>query len=283
MLLRAFAKINLDLRVFGRRPDGYHEVRTTMQTVDLWDEIRIEAAEHFNFIARGAPAGEDNLVVKAVRAFERLTGAPAHVRIELLKRIPMGAGLGGGSADAAITLMGLTRFWGRPVSSIDQVHCLQQLGSDVPFFAFGGSALATGRGEQVALLDDDEEVRDAHLVIVSPAISISTAEAYSWLTMGPKSNSIEGFGVDSCSDSGRTNDFEVPVFARYPLLADIKRRLLASGAVRASLSGSGSAIFGVFKSYEDASGAARHFSGEMVAYITRPVTRQEYRDRTFDE
>jgi 4-diphosphocytidyl-2-C-methyl-D-erythritol kinase len=115
MQLRAFAKINLDLRVLGKREDGYHEVRTILQTIDWPDEISIESADEFQFTAHGVSAGEDNLVVKAVRAFERVTGESVCARIELIKHVPMGAGLGGGSADAAVTLLGLQKFCGRQI------------------------------------------------------------------------------------------------------------------------------------------------------------------------
>src|SRR5262245_50649533 len=113
MQLRAFAKINLDLRVFSRRSDGYHEVRTVLQTIDWSDEIHMDFSDHFEFVAHGAPNDESNLVVRAVREFERLTGEPVLARIELFKNVPAGAGLGGGSADAAVTLLGLERLYNR--------------------------------------------------------------------------------------------------------------------------------------------------------------------------
>src|SRR5258705_590681 len=138
MLLRAFAKINLDLRVLGRQPDGYHDVRTVLQAVDWFDEIRMDFADScdgLHFIANSGPAGEDNLVVRAVRVFERVTGFTVSAQIELTKNIPIGAGLGGGSADAAVTLLGLERLYHRSLSRSDLYSCLRALGSDVPFFA----------------------------------------------------------------------------------------------------------------------------------------------------
>src|SRR5213593_657319 len=113
MLLRAFAKINLDLRVLGRRHDGYHEVRTIFQAVDWWDEILLEPASRFEFSAPGTPEDETNLIVRAVRAYERLAGLTANVRIEVKKNVPIGRGLGGGSADAAVTVIGLQRLFKR--------------------------------------------------------------------------------------------------------------------------------------------------------------------------
>ena len=128
MQLQAFAKINLDLRVLGRREDGYHEVHTILQTIDWADRIEIERADHFDFIEHGVDAGEDNLVVKAVRAFERLTGERVRARIELFKNVPSGAGLGGGSADAAVTMLGLHRLYGQQIRQPEMLQALGNLG-----------------------------------------------------------------------------------------------------------------------------------------------------------
>src|SRR5947199_10020132 len=133
MLLRAFAKINLDLRILGRREDGYHEVRTVLQTIDWFDEIHLDPSDRFQFSAPGTPEDETNLVVRAVRAYERLAGITANVRIHVTKNIPAGRGLGGGSADAAVTFIGLQRLYKRslPFDEIPQV--LRVLGYDVQF------------------------------------------------------------------------------------------------------------------------------------------------------
>src|SRR5262249_1845572 len=133
MLLRAFAKINLDLRILGRRDDGYHEIKTIFQAVDWHDEILMERANHFEFSAPGQPEEETNLVVRAVRAYEQLAGLTANVRIHLKKNIPMGRGLGGGSSDAAVTFIGLQRLFKQnlPFERVPEV--LRDLGSDVPF------------------------------------------------------------------------------------------------------------------------------------------------------
>jgi 4-diphosphocytidyl-2-C-methyl-D-erythritol kinase len=294
MLLQAFAKVNLDLRVLGPRPDGYHEVRTVLQTIDWSDEIVMEPSDRFSFDVSvqgnapsfNAPPDETNLVVRAVREFERVSGAPAQVRIELRKRIPIGAGLGGGSADAAVTVLGLQKVLGRPLPEDNQLQCLRALGADVPFFAAGGRALCTGRGDRITPLDDRPEDAALHIVIVNPGVFVGTAEAYSWLTMARRSNSIKGFCaelVPGNPDKDQTNDFEGPVFARYPLLAEIKQGLLNMGAVRASLSGSGSAIFGVFGSGNDASSAASRFREKFEVRMTRILPRPEYLRRVFGD
>src|SRR5437868_6168276 len=153
MLLRAFAKINLDLRILGKREDGYHELRTIFQAIDWYDEILMEPANQFEFSAPGTPEDETNLVVRAVRAYEKLAGITANVRIRVRKNIPVGRGLGGGSSDAAVTFIGLQRMFKRalPFEQVPQV--LRDLGSDVPFFVLGGRAAGYGRGDEVYKLD----------------------------------------------------------------------------------------------------------------------------------
>lgn len=279
MQLRAFAKINLDLRVLGKRDDGYHEVRTILQAIDWSDEISIEPAGAFEFSAQGMSAGEDNLVVKAVRAFERLTGESVRARIELTKHVPMGAGLGGGSADAAVTLLGLERFYEQRIPEVDLFEALGRLGSDVPFFAVGGRALGTGRGNEMTPMED---AVGYGLLVVHPGVSISTPEAYSWLTVSDKASSIRGFGAQSdsdrlCSEEDEPrNDFESVVFARHPLLSEIKSEILKAGAERSALSGSGSAIFGIFGSEEQAAAALPRLAHFGTVKATRPLSRSEY-------
>jgi 4-diphosphocytidyl-2-C-methyl-D-erythritol kinase len=275
MQLQAFAKINLDLRVLGRRDDGYHELRTIFQTIDWSDQIQIEAADEFTFLERGIAVGEQNLVAKAVRAFERMTGVSVRARIELTKGIPSGAGLGGGSADAAVTILGLQELYGTEIPQADLLSALSTLGSDVPFFLFGGRALGTGRGNEVALLEDDV---DYGLVVVVPPLSVATREAYSWLTVSDKSNSISRFCAQPAAHSEVEpgNDFESVVFPRLPLLSEIKQDILRAGALRASLSGTGSALFGIFGSREEAEQAVPRLSAWGVAKASRPLSRPEY-------
>src|SRR5215467_2126130 len=186
MRLRAFAKINLDLRILGKRPDGFHELRTVFQTIDWFDEIEIEQASRFDFWASEGPQDETNLVVRAVRAFEVASGRVANVSIRLTKNVPSGAGLGGGSSDAAATFIGIQRLYECSLPA----DAIRKLGSDVSFFMFGGRAVGTGRGDQIAELEDEVGY---WLLLVNPGFAIATAEAYSWLTSPYKSNKIEGF------------------------------------------------------------------------------------------
>ncbi|HET9216188.1 MAG TPA: 4-(cytidine 5'-diphospho)-2-C-methyl-D-erythritol kinase [Terriglobia bacterium] len=276
MQLQAFAKINLDLRVLGRREDGYHEVRTVLQTIDWADDIRMELADHFEFIEHGMEAGETNLVVRAVRSFEGLTGQRVQVRIELVKHVPAGAGLGGGSADAAVTMLGLKRLYNIPIPDQEISRVLGELGSDIPFFICGGRALGTGRGNEIVPLADES---DYAIVVVVPGIAISTREAYSWLTSSDKSNTIKRFCGQQISGSAEAqpgNDFESVVFPRHPLLSEIKSELLRAGARSAALSGTGSAVFGIFGNAEDAAMAVPRVSTFGDVKITRPLSRPEY-------
>jgi 4-diphosphocytidyl-2-C-methyl-D-erythritol kinase len=283
MLLRAFAKINLDLRVLGKRDDGYHELKTIFQAIDWCDEILLEPAARFEFSAPGTPEDETNLVVRAVRAYEELAGITANVRIQVMKNVPVGRGLGGGSADAAVTFIGLQRLYKRSLPFEEIPRVLRNLGSDVPFFTLGGRAAGVGRGDDVYKLEDST---DYWLIIVDPDVMIATAKAYSWLTVPAKSNIIEGFRADEghvCEPDVWTNDFEAPVFKRYPELANIKDELLRLGAYRAALSGSGSAIFGQFQMVSEAVRAASVLGGRYRVKVAKPLPRWEYFQKIVEE
>jgi len=283
MLLRPFAKINLDLRILGRRSDGYHELKTIFQAIDWSDEILMEPSSSFEFSAPGTPEDETNLVVRAVRAYERLAGITARVRITVTKNIPVGRGLGGGSSDAAVTFIGLQRLFKRALP-FDQVPAvLRDLGSDVPFFALGGRAAGYGRGDEVYKLDDAAEY---WVLLVDPGVMIPTKDAYSWLTVIGKSNNIEGFRADEdagCNGDVWTNDFEVPVFLRYPELAAVKEELLDLGAYRAALSGSGSTVFGQFQMVSEAVRAASVLERRFRVKLAKPLPRWEYFQRIIEE
>jgi 4-diphosphocytidyl-2-C-methyl-D-erythritol kinase len=281
-LWRAFAKINLDLRVLGKRSDGYHEVRTLMQTIDLHDDIRVSRADSFRFTTTSGPAGESNLVVRAVRCFEAETATPVRLALELVKRIPAGAGLGGGSADAAATLLGLSREFGVVVPGERLLHLLGTLGSDVPFFATGGSVLAVGRGERLFPMRDPDT--PGWYVLVMPDLQIQTVDAYSWLTETSESNTILGFcarfvprlGVTVPGPGARLNDFEAPVFHRFPELAEVKERLWAAGARSAALTGSGATLFGEFAGEAEAGRAAEALGRDYAVAVAGTVPRSDY-------
>ena len=259
--LPAFAKINLKLRVLGRRADGYHDLDTIFQTVSLHDTIETSLidAPHLTLSCsdRYLPVNETNLVTRAARALQEHSAVERGARIRLQKRIPTQAGLGGGSADAAMTLMALAKLWELNCTSDELIAIGSPLGADVSFFFYGGTARATGIGEQIEPLNDVEQT---FLVIVKPNVNISTADAYralderSLTSLNSKSilsTSRPIADSDQIDIANLTNDFEAVVFDLQPEIRRAKNALLKAGANQSLLAGSGSAVFGIFES-EDA-------------------------------
>jgi 4-diphosphocytidyl-2-C-methyl-D-erythritol kinase len=261
MTVRASAKINLDLCVRGRREDGYHDVHTVLQALQLHDTIRLEAARgpfRLEGDARAMPLDSSNLVWRAADALWRAAGreGPARdARVRVVKRIPSQAGLGGGSSDAAATLVGLDALW-RLRLPIDRLAAAgATLGADVPFFLYGGTALGQGIGERVFPLVD---LPKRYVVIAQPAVGVSTADAYRWLA-----DARAGGGRPRLPASwgdlpdGGANDFEEVVERRHPEIAAARRLFEGAGAETARLCGSGSAVFGLFSALRPARRAAR--------------------------
>ena len=259
LTLPAFAKINLRLRVIGKRADGYHDLDTVLQTISLRDSLTMSAIEEPHLVLscddRTLPTGDDNLIIRAARALQVRAGSNKGARIRLQKRIPMQAGLGGGSADAAVTLMGLARLWQLNVTQQDLIDIGAQLGADVSFFFYGGTGRATGVGDQLASLPD---VLESFLLILKPNANINTADAYRALderSLTSRNSKI----ILSTSDANEvfdgfanlTNDFEAVAFDLEPEIRRAKAALLNAGARAGLLAGSGSAVFGIFDS-EDA-------------------------------
>lgn len=254
MTLLCHGKMNWMLRVLGRRDDGFHEMETLFQSVSLHDLLTIRESSAFSFHCSDAsiPVGNDNLVVRAARALTEDGNVPP-VSIELDKRIPAGGGLGGGSADAALALMGINELL-RLGRSREELQTLAlSLGSDVPFFLVGGTAWATGRGEKLVPMESPKPIP---LLFVFPEFSISTKDAFGWLSLGSADQLEPPLGLLRCRAAVKggmfshaaelTNDFEAPVFTRHPELAAIKKRLLDSGASWSALTGSGSTMVGAF-------------------------------------
>jgi 4-diphosphocytidyl-2-C-methyl-D-erythritol kinase len=275
--LPAYAKINLGLRVLGKRDDGYHEIETILQQVDFHDDLTFVLVPDDRIEVRcdspAVPQGPGNLCWRAADLLRRTCGVAQGVRISLTKRIPVGAGLGGGSSDAAVTLLGLNLLWELGLSPERLEKLAAQLGSDVPFFILGGTRLATGRGEKLTRLDLPHSY---WVLIVFPEIHLSTADVYEnlrlGLTSGGKSFSFETFDLKTEEFCGRLqNDLEEVVLARYPSLAEIKKRLAEEGAFFTSMSGSGSAFFGLFEDEFRVQSAARSMSGDYPTFITRPI------------
>ncbi len=255
--LRAPAKINLDLRVLGRRPDGYHELRTVFQTISLADVLHVEQEPGpvFSIELESEPAIEGNLVERSARLLREAAGLSGRWRVKLEKRIPMGAGLGGGSADAAAVLLGFPVMGGVRVPMEKLAEIAAELGSDVPFFLLGGAAVGLGRGTELYPLPDMPRRPG---ILVSPGIHVSTPDAYQALgrALTPEipSSILNTFQClvwreDACArgvGEGPRNDFETVVFERHPRLGEIRSRLEAEGAYPARMSGSGSSLFGLF-------------------------------------
>jgi 4-diphosphocytidyl-2-C-methyl-D-erythritol kinase len=261
MTVRASAKINLDLCVRGRREDGYHDVHTVLQALQLHDTIRLEAARgpfRLEGDARAMPLDSSNLVWRAADALWRAAGreGPARdARVRVVKRIPSQAGLGGGSSDAAATLVGLDALW-RLRLPIDRLAAAgATLGADVPFFLYGGTALGQGIGERVFPLVD---LPKRYVVIAQPAVGVSTADAYRWVAdarAGGGRPRLPASWVDL--PDGGANDFEEVVERRHPEIAAARRLFEGAGAETARLCGSGSAVFGLFSALRPARRAAR--------------------------
>ncbi len=288
--LRALAKINLGLKIVARRPDGYHEIRTIYQTVGLHDLLEVSATRRpvetrVECDDPAIPDGGGNLVHRAAELWRRERNFKGGIFIRLTKGIPSGSGLGGASSDAAATLAGLERLTGERLSVSARNRLAALLGSDVPFFLRGGRALGLGRGEEVFPLAD---LPRRHCLIIFPGFSISTATAYQEagrqvlgeLTENPETPTMNFLGEWSpfpLLDWGPAeNDFERVVFARWPKLARWKRQLIRAGADTASLSGSGSAVFGLFDSARKLSQAQSLAPRNWQTFRTRTISRAEY-------
>ncbi|MDQ3805943.1 MAG: 4-(cytidine 5'-diphospho)-2-C-methyl-D-erythritol kinase [Acidobacteriota bacterium] len=280
--LPAFAKINLGLRVLGRRPDGYHEILTVFQTVTLHDRLTFEALPGGRLelvcAAADVPADEGNLVHRAAFALRERFGVGRGARVELEKTIPAGGGLGGGSSDAAAALVGLTRLWGLDAGGDELAETGARLGADVPFFLTGGTALGTGTGTQITPLGDAPE---RHLLVVTPAVKVSTAEAYKALNARAltKADRAANLSVSRAESQIRDalrgvvrNDFEPAVSRLYPEIARAREALAGAGARPAALSGSGSSVFGFFESEGEAERARASLRAEPGWRIFRCAT-----------
>jgi 4-diphosphocytidyl-2-C-methyl-D-erythritol kinase len=281
--LRALAKINLDLRVLAKRPDGFHELRTIFQTISLADTIdlaftpgRQTAIEVEDSV--GIP---DNLAARAARMALEAMKATGRVEMRIRKRIPMGAGLGGGSSDAAAVLLALPVLAGREVGLPQLCGLAEHLGSDVPFFLLGGRAVGIGRGSELFPLPDEAAL--AGLLVV-PAVHVSTSEAYRRLsprlTSESQQNKIFSFQSQTWRRGGREpacNDFEAVVFEQHRSLAVLKKRLIGAGASVAMMTGSGSGVFGLFRTREETTLALDSLGTLGKAYRISLVGRQRYR------
>jgi 4-diphosphocytidyl-2-C-methyl-D-erythritol kinase len=264
--LPAFAKINWSLQILGKRPDGYHEVRTTLQTISLHDDLVFEVSEDGSVVVLcnepNIPTDDRNLIVRAAYALKDRYGVDHGARVSLNKGIPAKAGLGGASSNAAVTLLALAKLWQVETSLSVLLEIASGLGADVPFFLIGGCALATGTGATVSpLRDTDHDTQ--HLIVITPNASVSTAEAYAAVgadaltTRGrepilssSREEAISGSSIPWPPYRDLKNDFESVIFDIEPEIRRAKQTLLQAGALRALLAGSGSSVFGIFADQE---------------------------------
>ncbi len=291
--VRAFAKINLGLKILGKRRDGYHEIRTVYQTVALHDRLEISVQPRGQGLVVRCddpriPSGRSNLVYKACELWRKARRFRGGIRVRLEKRIPPGSGLGGGSSDAASTILGLERLTGNRLGPASRFKLAARLGSDVPFFFLGGRVLGCGRGEEVYPLPD---LPRRKCLVVFPGFGASTAEAYHEadlrLTKIRRVHSMGKFGAWSQFPLEKwgpaENDFEQVVFARWPELARLKAQLIRAGAEIASLTGSGSAVYAVFASARQLGRASKLIRRGWQTFRTRTLPRAEYQRLLFEQ
>ena len=295
--VKAFAKVNLSLEVLGRRADGYHDLRTIFQTISLADnlDVRFTPGRRTTVELESNVDIANNLVVRAAEAILEASNAKGVARFRLTKRIPMGGGLGGGSTNAAAVLLALPALTGRPVGWERLLSLGASIGSDVPFFLLGGTALGLGRGTELYPLPDRKAPPG---VLVTPGVHVSTPAAYQALSRpltsefpSPKINVsqrvtfsvTEGARVALATDGEQlagdwsefcSNDFESVVFRQYPKLGAIKRKLKRLGAQPALMTGSGSALFGLFPNLHSRNAALLQF--RETAYPISFLSRSRY-------
>jgi 4-diphosphocytidyl-2-C-methyl-D-erythritol kinase len=277
LVARCPAKINLGLRVLGRRADGYHEILTLFQAIDLWDTLEATDASDLTLTVDDptVPGDDRNLVFRAARLIERHLPASAGrgAAMRLTKRIPAGGGLGGGSSDAAGSLLVLNRLWGLGLKAGDLQAMAAELGSDVPFFLSGGTAVGSGRGERLERL---ASIPERPLVLGVPPFALSTAEVYRALgapwTPPDGGVTVSRLFVNFAERNDfalATNDLETPAFALRGELVAFREALGGLGAELAMLSGSGSTVFGLFRSGADVASVASRLRGTFPGWTLR--------------
>jgi len=287
--LRSLAKINLDLRVLNKRPDGYHDLRTIFQTVSLADTIDVEYRSGRSRTELKSNLNiPDNLIIRSADNVMQATGRTGRLGFVLQKRIPLGGGLGGGSSNAAAVLLALPILLRKPLPMEKLMELAAALGSDVPFFLLGGAAVGLGRGTELYPLPD---IPPKPALLIAPGIHVSTKEAYALLgresANGVSAPTINNFqsvawqiaNGSPAEDWASVNDFESVVFGLHPQLKSIKGKLLELGARPALMSGSGSSLFGIFPSRELRDRAAKSFRREFAkdkVYSVTMISRSRY-------
>lgn len=287
--LPAFAKINWFLRILGKRTDGFHEICTAFQIVSLHDNLFFSPGDEIKLTCDkpNIPTGESNLIVRAALDLKKRFGVKTGAEIHLEKNIPSPGGLGGGSSDAAVALIGLARLWKLEISFDELCQMGANLGSDVPFFFYGGTALGSGRGTEITPIEDVEE---KFLLIITPDVEVKTKEAFERLNAPRLTNFQPKSILKICHkeaekpyfwQSNPKNDFEPVVFKIEPEIERVKNRLLETGAKSASLSGSGASVFGIFDNEETRQATLKAIENESNwrKFAVATVSRNKYREK----
>ena len=281
-IVQSYAKINLTLDVLGKRSDGYHELATVMQTVDLYDTLCFVATDEDRVsISCNQPelCNDENLVVRAAQAIRKRLNLTQGLLIELHKRIPVAAGLGGGSGNAAAVLQALQRWWQLPLDARELWSMAAELGSDVPFFLSGGLALCEGRGEKITPLELHWPLAMRWLLLIKPAIAVSTARVFRNLTVNHYSMGTESRNVQAALQSKSPleptdlhNSLERGVIEQYPEVAQARKAVIDAGADYVRLSGSGPTLFTSFSTLAAATQVQQCLQTQgYEVYLTRPI------------
>lgn len=280
MRVRSFAKINLGIEILGKRQDGYHELRTLFQTVDLYDDLVFKLSPEDQILLKGDnPAvtwDSRNLIYRAAQIIRRKADVFFGVEIHVQKNIPVGAGLGGGSSNAAVTLFVLNKLWNLRLSDSELLDTAKRLGADVPYFLKGGLCLGTGIGD---VLTPQEEKDPFFCLLVFPGFSIITGDIYRRyqpaLTSSRKESKIIEF-LKSRDFSLLNNGLEETILRHYPQLKTIKTLLSSLGAEMSQVSGTGSAVYGVFFDKKRAETAVGEIGKEYTVFLVRTLSRELY-------
>ena len=277
--MNAYAKVNIGLRIDGRRNDGYHTLKTLFQTISIHDNLILELQDEqgvdFSTTGLKVPTGEDNICVKAARKVLERENLKSGINIRLEKNISVGSGLGGGSSDAAAVIRGLNKLLKLDLDNSEMEAVALELGADIPFFIQGGCQYSEGIGE---LLSPGEIEDNFIVLLVIPDISIATSWAYKNLDYLSLTSDTEDVNLARFPRNGETNkrryfrnDFENLVFSEYPEIGEIKRQISESGAVYASLSGSGSGVFGLYDSMDEAENGKEKLGKDYDSYILKLI------------
>ena len=286
--LPSFAKINWQLRILGKRDDGFHELCTIFQTVSLSDELTFEENDEFILTCNNAsiPTGEKNLINKAAQILRNEFEVKKGAKLHLDKQIPAPGGLGGGSSNAAVALLGLATLWDLQIDFDNLLRIGAKLGSDVPFFFFGGTAFGTGRGTEIVPMID---INESFGLIVTPNADISTAEAFSrlnapYLTKETSKSILKLCQIEADNfqlrQSKLINDFEKSVFEAEPEIKRVKDKLSELGATQTSLSGSGASVFAIFDKEETRQATLKALEEETNwrKFAVATISRNQFRE-----